>query len=164
MKMAMESFCSLRMVSDYENRYYISAARQGDWLLADHAANAKKLTEQVKRLRSLWDKIRINPPVRQAVEPYRVGDSFQVTAEVNLAELKPDEVDVELYYGNLKSLEVLAASRVEPMTVIEDRGNGHHLFGCNLKCDVSGRFGFTVRVSPRGDERLKSTPKLLTWA
>jgi starch phosphorylase len=164
MKMAMESFCSLRMVSDYEKRFYIPAARQGDLLLADNAANAKKLTEQVKRLRSLWEKIRINPPVRQAVEPYRVGDSFQVTAEVNLAELTPDEVDVELYYGNLKSLEVLTASRVEPMTVLEDRGNGYHIFGCNLKCDVSGRFGFTVRVSPRGDERLKSTPRLLTWA
>ena len=122
------------------------------------------MTEQVKRLRSLWQKIKIHPPVKQAAEPYRVGDSFQVTAEVNLAELSPDEVDVELYYGNLKSLEVLTASRVEPMTVLENHGNGHHLFGCNLKCDVSGRFGFTVRVSPRGDERLKSTPRLLTWA
>ncbi len=164
MKMAMESFCSLRMVTDYENRYYLPAARQGDLLLAENADKAKKLTEQVKRLRSLWKNIQINPPVRQSAEPYRVGDSFQVTAEVNLAELAPDEVEVELYYGNLKSLEVLSASRIEPMTVLEDRGNGHHLYGCNLKCDVSGRFGFTVRVSPRGDERIKSTPRLLTWA
>jgi starch phosphorylase len=164
MKMAMQSFCSMRMVSDYENRYYIPAARQWQLLLADNAEQAKKLTAQIKRLRSSWKKIQINPPVRHTPEPYRVGDSFQVTAEVNLAELTPDEVEVELYYGNLKSLEVLSTSHVEPMQVRENKENGNYIYDCSLMCSVSGRFGFTVRVSPSGDERIKSTPGLLTWA
>jgi glycogen phosphorylase len=163
MKMAMQTFCSLRMVSDYENRYYIPAARQWDLLFADNAGQAYKLAAQIKRLRSLWKKIQINPPVRLTPEPYRVGDSFQVTAEVDLAELTPDEVDVELYYGNLKSLETLSTSHVEPMQMRENNGNGNYLYACSLKCEVSGRFGFTVRVSPAGDERIKSTPGLLTW-
>ena len=163
MKMAMQTFCSLRMVSDYENRYYIPAARQWDLLFADNAGQANKLAAQIKRLRSLWKKIQINPPVRLTPEPYRVGDSFQVTAEVDLAELTPDEVDVELYYGNLKSLETLSTSHVEPMQMRENNGNGNYLYACSLKCEVSGRFGFTVRVSPAGDERIKSTPGLLTW-
>jgi starch phosphorylase len=164
MKMAMESFCSLRMVSDYEKRYYNPAAGRWDLLLANSAAEAKKLAAQLKRLRTHWKKIQINPPVRQTQEPYRVGDSFQVTAEVNLAELTPDEVDVELYYGNLKSLDELSTSHVEPMEVQQDSGSGNFLYGCTLRCEVSGRFGFTVRVSPRGDKRIKSTPRLLTWA
>jgi starch phosphorylase len=164
MKMAMQTFCSLRMVSDYENRYYIPAAGQWDLLLADNAGQAKKLAAQIKRLRSLWKKIRINPPVRLTPEPYRVGDVFQVMAEVNLGELNPNEVDVELYYGNLKSLEILSTSHIEPMKVQENNGNGTFLYGCSLKCEVSGRFGFTVRVSPAGDERIKLTPRLLTWA
>ena len=163
MKMAMQTFCSLRMVSDYENRYYLSAARQWDLLFADSAGQAKKLATQIKRLRSLWKKIKINPPVRLTPEPYRVGDSFQVMAEVNLAELTPEEVDVELYYGNLKSLEILSTSHVEPMKVRESNGNGTYLYECSLKCEVSGRFGFTVRVSPAGDDRIKSTPGLMTW-
>jgi starch phosphorylase len=164
MKMAMESFCSLRMVSDYEKRYYNPAAERWDLLLANNAGEARKLSAQLKRLRTLWEKIQITPPARQTQEPYRVGDSFQVTAEVNLAELAPDEVDVELYYGNLKSLDELSASHVAPMAVQEDFGNGNHLYGCTLKCEMSGRFGFTVRVSPRGDKRIKFTPRLLTWA
>jgi glycogen phosphorylase len=163
MKMAMESFCSLRMVSDYETRYYNPAARRWDLLLADNADEARKLTAQLKRLRTHWKKIQITPPERHTHEPYRVGDSFQVTAEVNLSELVPDEVDVELYYGKLKSLDELSASHVEPMAVRQEVGNGNYLYGCTLKCDVSGRFGFTVRVSPRGDKRIKSTPRLMTW-
>jgi len=164
MKMAMESFCSLRMVSDYEKRYYNPAAGRWDLLLANEAAEAKKLNAQLKRLRTHWKQIQIKPPVRQAQEPCRVGQSFPVTAEVRLAELTPDEVDVELYYGHLKSVDELSASHVEPMAVQEDLGAGNYLYGCTLKCEVSGRFGFTVRVSPRGDKRIKSTPRLVTWA
>ena len=102
--------------------------------------------------------------MRQAQGPYRVGDAFQVTSEVHLGQLQPDEVDVELYYGNLKSLEEVSASHVAPMTVQEDRGHGNYLYGCELICEISGRFGYTVRVAPRGDERIKSTPQLLVWA
>ena len=50
------------------------------------------------------------------------------------------------------------------MTVIEDRKDGNYLYGCDLTCETSGRFGYTVRVATRGDERIKSTPRLLTWA
>jgi len=164
MKMAMETFCSMRMVSEYESRFYIPSARRWDSLVAEKAGEAKKLAAQIKRLRSHWSNITIKPPVRQAAGPFRVGDAFRVTAEVYLGELHADEVDVELYYGILKSLQEVFASHVEPMTVLEDRGKGNYLYGCDLICDVSGRFGYTVRVAPHGDERIKSTPRLLTWA
>ena len=164
MKMAMRTFCSLRMVSDYENIYYKTASEHWDQLFADSAEQAKKLAAQTKRIRSLWKKIKISPPVRLTPEPYRVGDSFQVQAEVDLAELNPEEVDVELYYGNLKSLELLSTSHVEPMKVLNSNGDGKYIYECSLKCEVSGRFGLTARVSPAGDDRIKSMPGLLTWA
>ena len=164
MKMAMEMFCSIRMVSDYKNRFYIPAATRYDALLANQVEEARNLATQIKRLRSLWNKIELQSPVRKNRGPYRVGERFEITAEVNLAELQPDEVDVELYYGQMKSLEDLTSSHAEPMNVLEDRGNGHYLYGCSLTCQGSGRFGFTVRVAPRGDQRVKSTPRLLTWA
>jgi starch phosphorylase len=164
MKMAMEIFCSLRMVADYESRYYDPAAKRFDTLLAKNAEEAKNLAAQIRRLRSLWKDIQIKPPESQSSGPYRVGETFKVSSEVTLGELQPDEVDVELYYGHLKSLEELEVSNGELMSVLEDRGNGHYLYGCSLTCEGSGRFGFTVRITPRGDARIKSTPRLLTWA
>ncbi len=164
MKMAMEMFCSLRMVTDYKDQHYLPAARRYDALLANQAEEAKNLATQIKRLRSHWNNIELLPPVRKNRGTYRVGEKFEVTAEVKLAELRPDEVDVELYFGHMRSLEDLTASRAEPMTVLEEHGNGHYLYGCSLICEGSGRFGFTVRVTPRGDERVKSTPHLLKWA
>jgi starch phosphorylase len=152
------------MVSDYEKRFYIPAVRRWDTLLAENAEEAHSLAAQNNRLHTLWENIEIGSPQRDTLGPYRVGDRFRVTSEINLGEFRPDEVDVELYYGQLESLEKLSPSRIEPMTVVEEKGDGKYLYSCNLICNVSGRFGFTVRVTPAGDARVKSTPRLLTWA
>ncbi len=29
---------------------------------------------------------------------------------------------------------------------------------------IAGRFGFTARATPKGDDWIKNTPELLTWA
>jgi starch phosphorylase len=87
-----------------------------------------------------------------------------VTTKVTLGELRPEEVDVELYYKNLKTGDPLAASNTRQMTMEEDLGNGEYLYACDLTCNHSGRFGFTARVTPRGDDRIKFAPGLLTWA
>ena len=164
MKMAMESFCSLRMVTDYDNNYYLPAAENFDQLTADDAAAAKNYARQIKRIRSRWSQITIGSPVRNFHKPSRVGDQFEVTAEVHLGELGPEEVDIELCYGRLKSVDEIAASSIVTMAVAEDYGNGHFLYNCKLNCESSGRFGFSVRATPHGDDWLKLTPGLITWA
>jgi starch phosphorylase len=49
------------------------------------------------------------------------------------------------------------------MAVQENRGKGQYLYTCKIKCCASGRYGFTVRVTPQGDEMIKSVPGLITW-
>jgi len=67
-----------------------------------------------------------------------VGDNFTVTAVVNLGELRPDEVNIELYYGPLKTVDTISESHYEEMTVKEDHGNGTYLYTCNITCAASG--------------------------
>jgi glycogen phosphorylase len=164
MKMAMEKFCSLRMVKEYVDKLYTPAGRLHDSLLADGAAEARRLAEQVERVRLQWKNVAVGAAVRDSRGTQRVGDTVQVTSVVRLGELRPDEVDVELYYGLYKTFSELSDSRVETMQVLEDRGDGCYLYGCTLACDAAGRFGFSVRATPRGDSWLKFTPGLLTWA
>ncbi len=163
-KMAMQEFCAQCMVKIYEKKFYTEAARNYRTLLQNSAEAAQALNRQRERLVSLWKDIRISTPVRDANGPYRVGESFRVASVVYLGELEPEEVDVELYYGSFKSIEALTASNTQPMSVEEDRGNGSYLYRCTITCDTAGRFGFTSRVIPRGDQRIKFNPKLLTWA
>jgi starch phosphorylase len=160
----MEKFCSLRMVMEYVDKLYSPAGRFHDRLLADGAAEARRLAEQVERVRSQWKNVTVGAAERDSRGTQRVGDTVQVTSAVTLGELRPDEVDIELYYGLYKSFSELSDSRVEALQVLEDRGEGRYLYGCTLACDAAGRFGFSVRATPRGDPWLKFTPGLLTWA
>ena len=164
MKMALRSFSSLRMVSEYEKRFYLPAAQRLHALLENDASEARGLSVRHDRLQAHWKDIRIEPPVRETAGPFRVGETFRVTAKVHLGELQPDEVEVEICYGYLKSVNNLAASNTEQMTVLEDRGNGQYLYVCIITCRDSGRYGFTARVTPQGDDRIRFIPGLITWA
>jgi len=164
MGMAMQHFCTHVMISKYESLFYAPAARRLESLTSDSAKEAVVFSKQYQRLDTLWGNINIETPVQETEGPFRVGDNFTVTAMVNLGELRPDEVNVELYYGPLKAVDMISESHYEEMTVKEDQGNGRYLYICNITCAASGRYGFTVRAVPRGDDRIKFAPGRITWA
>ncbi len=163
-KMAMLEFSSCQMIDKYEKQFYINAANRLRSLVANNAKEARNLAIQRKRLKSLWGNIWMETPVRDEEGPFRVGDQFSVSADVHLGELSPDEVEVELYYGQLKCVDTLSSSHTQQMTVQKNRKKGHYLYTCTVTCKASGRYGFTVRTTPKGDDRIKFTPGLLTWA
>ena len=164
MKMAMRYFSAHRMVAAYEEMFYLPAADQYHRLLQDNAREARSLFNQRERLNNMWKHIRIEQPQRASEGPFRVGDTFRVNSIVHLGELNPDEVDVELFYGTFKSVEALLAGRTHLMNVEENRGNGTYLYACEIKCNHTGRFGFTSRVTARGDDRIKFSPEFIIWA
>lgn len=163
-KMTMENFCSLRMVSEYRDRFYIPALKRLDELLKDNARKAKKMAAQRERLHNFWSTTRIEQPVRDEEGPFRVGDSFNVNTVVNIGEIGPEEIEVQLMYGTLKSLDNLYRPNVVQMEVLENRGKGKYLYNCKVTCGTAGRYGFTARIIPKGDDWIKHAPGLITWA
>jgi len=164
MKMAMKNFCSHVMVSNYNNMFYNPSAKRLQDLLSDNAAEAKALAMQRDRLRALWKFIKLETPVRKQTGPFRAGDTFNVSAEVYLGELKPEELEIQLYFGRMKSVDSVTDGKAETMKVHEHLGDGRYLYECDIICDNSGRFGFTARAIPKGDDWIKYTPEFLTWA
>ena len=164
MKMAMDHFCTHRMVQEYEKKFYIEAGENSKVFLAEGAQKAKQMLKQRQRLISMWKHIKINPPARKEAGPFVIGESFLVTAEVVLGDIRPEEVEVEVYYGKLKAVDKLSESRTQHMEVEKNLGDGRYIYACRLKCDFAGQFGFTVRVFPTGDDYLKFTPGLISWA
>ncbi len=164
MKMAMQDYCSHRMVGEYRDRFYVPALERRRQLLAEDAGEARALSVLHASLKKSWHEIRIGSPIRDLDGPFQVGDTFHVTVDVHLGSIRPDMVDVELYYGRLQRLGKLEAGQTQPMTIAEDREDGNYLYGCTVQCEDSGRYGFTVRVAPRADDWIRYTPGLLTWA
>jgi len=61
-------------------------------------------------------------------------------------------------------VEAIIKGHTVEMNVREDLGDGKYRYECSLTCEVAGRFGFTVRVTPQGDDYIATTPGLITWA
>lgn len=164
MKAALTNFSAHLMVQNYEQKFYIPAARNFFSLTADTAARAKTLVQQRQRLEKAWPGVRAHSPESNLNIPFRVGDSFSVSAEIELGALLPEEVEVELYYGRVKSIEEIQESEVVTMSVAQDHGKGKYTYSCKVPCKKAGRFGFTTRVMPKGDDYLRRTPGFLAWA
>ena len=164
MKIALKEYSGFRMVNEYEKRFYRLAAYSHNDLLEGGACKAQDLVRQAERLKTLWKDIRIEQPVRDAEGPFRVGDKFHASVKVSLGQLLPEEVDVELYYGHVKTFDVIADGRAESMQVEQELGGGKYLYSCSISCGMSGRFGFTARVTPRAGHWIKNRPGFITWS
>ncbi len=163
MKMAMGFFCSHRMVGEYDKRFYGPAKKRFDELIQNDSKEAKELARQREKLIKYWDQIRIDYPERESEGPFRVGEKFTVTTVVNLGQLRPDDVEVELFYGIIKAVDSLSGTRTKKMEMLEAHGNGIYLYTCEITCHQSGRYGFTARVTPQGDEWIRFAPGIITW-
>jgi starch phosphorylase len=163
MKMAITDFSSDRMVREYTSRFYIPAAGNLRELTQDSGRKAKDLALTQSRLNALWSHIRVSKPRIKPTEDFAVGDTFSVVLEVFLGELSPDEVEVQIYHGRLRGTGELENSRAETMKLQSTIAPGRHIYGCRVVCADSGRFGYTARVIPRGDDVLRNTPGLITW-
>ena len=164
MKMALEQFCARKMAVSYNDFFYEPAMRHYYDLTKDAAAKAIQLMNYHKRLREKWHAVSIEQPMRKDDAPLTVGSSLVISTIVHLGELTPDEVDVEFFYGRVKTLESLEEGITQLMVVHEDLGCGSYRYECSLPCEVAGRFGYTARVTPKADDFIKYTPGLITWA
>jgi len=164
MRLILEQFCAHHMIESYYRQFYVPAVENYHQLTADGAAEAQRLRTFHERLMEKWEQITIDQPVGRQDGPFRVGSSLTVTCDVFLGELAPEEVRVELYYGRIKRIDRIKDGQVEPMAVDEDLGQGKYRYACSLACQDAGRFGFTVRIVPAGDDYIRYTPGLITWA
>ncbi|MEW5909277.1 MAG: alpha-glucan family phosphorylase [Thermodesulfobacteriota bacterium] len=164
MKMTMKDFCSLRMLDEYERRYYIPIFHRMKEMLKDNGSSAKRLAKQEERFYAFWKQIRLGSPIQSQRGPFRVGEKMEVAVDIHLGEIKPEEVDVELYNGHMKTSDTLENAQKYLMKMMENYGNGSYRFQGIIPCVGSGRFGFTIRITPQGEELLKDLPGLIAWS
>jgi len=164
MKMAIIDFSSDRMVREYSSRFYIPALRYFRQLTKDSAWKAKEFALTESRLTSLWDCIQLSKPQLSTKADFTVGDTFRITLKAFLGELTPEEVEIQVYHGKVRTSDRLEGSRAENMWLQESLGEGFYMYACTIICSDAGRFGYTARVIPKGDEALTHTPGLITWA
>ena len=163
--MGLSIFSSQRMVQDYQNMFYAPAMQSYEKLSADNGLLASKLVEQKRKLTANFPLMKISEPVIDGDlhSDLHVGDTFRVKVKVFLNELTPDDVDVEIYTGNVNVHNEIITSSSLSMSVAQDMGGGHYMYEREVVCKSSGRFGLTARITPQGSSWKNSVPGFICW-
>ncbi|MDP6546860.1 MAG: alpha-glucan family phosphorylase [Phycisphaerae bacterium] len=144
-------FSSNRMVHDYSVNFYAPAARQWDRLTADDLALAKTLSAWKHELHENFGNIRIesvSDDMDADGHGAQVGKTIRVEATVDLGQLSPNDVLVELYFGSLDEDGQLITGRAAEMTRVSDDSRPAR-YVVDMPCPSSGRAGYTVRILPK---------------
>lgn len=164
-KMALGGFTSNRMVSQYEELMYKPAMDENSSLWENGRARTTSLVKQHKRLNTLWKNVHLERTItNRDISDLHIGDKFEVSTIVHLGELKPEEVDIEVYYGPVNTANKITESHAVKMKMVEDRGNGTHLYRQEIICETTGRFGMTTRATPSGIDWSNVMPGFITWS
>jgi starch phosphorylase len=137
-----------RMVKDYVNLLYAPAAGASRTLAADGYAGAKELAGWRSAVLAAWPAVRVQHVESSGLaDTPELGATLQLRAEVALGGLSPQDVDVQAAYGRVDESDHLHDIRSVSMTPV---GNGeYHRYEGTIPLDVTGPFGYTVRVLPR---------------
>lgn len=153
MKNSMRTVCPMfntnRMLQEYTNRLYAPAARRWAHLSQDKFVAAKSLSHWKRELNNQWGGVRIEKIEANDNAELPVGAKVQVRAKVQLGNVLPDHIAVELYHGRVDAHGRLVEGSSEAMALNESLSNGSFMFQGEIPCLRSGQHGFAVRVVPK---------------
>lgn len=144
-------FNTQRMVQQYFEKYYSPANEKRYKLLESNSVGARELTAWKKYVKEKWNQISVDGvETSVAAKQIFIGQEYPVKANVNLGELKPEDVEVQIYFGPLEEQDNPQYFSTVPMTVTGSKTeDGVYTYSGVLKSNRSGQQGFTIRIVPK---------------
>lgn len=139
-----------RMVREYVERLYLPAAASESAVSADDYAPARELAAWTATVRRTWPEVHVAHVESGGVDSSpHVGEELRVRAFVELGELAPADVAVELVHGRPRGGEQLTEVHVVPLELESHDLGKPAVYTGSVRFDRAGAFGYTVRVVPR---------------
>jgi glycogen phosphorylase len=139
-----------RMVAEYVRRLYAPAAQSSQRMLAEDFAAARSLSAWVGNVVAKWPGVAVLHVDSQlsGTGDAQVGETLTLRAEVALAGLSSEDVEVEAVYGAVDGDERLLDYATVPLRPV-GRTDGMDRFEGDVPLERTGGFGYTVRVLPK---------------
>ncbi len=157
------AFSMARMVKEYTTRFYIPEIEQG-------MCSEQNGYEQVRILAAWKDKIKQSWPSLQLHAEGRgdgqlsLGERVDVHAWVRGDQLRPEDLTVEVVYGEVEE-EQVGVQHALPMQFTEQEQDGSYRYDAPLQPSESGSIAYGVRVLPNHPALVsKHDMGLIRWA
>ncbi len=142
-------FNTARMLRDYANQAYFTTSDRYLTLSANNLAPIKELTQWKTHLLEHWYEIKIESVDISKMDDIKVSQNITVTAKVNLHQLTENDVQVELYQGEISDKEEIINGA---SVIMQYQGKDEHnisIYTVDTSYDSSGFKGLSVRIFPK---------------
>ncbi len=145
-------FNTHRMAREYFEKYYAPSFKKRSILIEKEGNTVKELASWKERIKQNWSQIKvINTLTNGSPKQVFVGEDFPVKAEIDLGNLTPEDVEVQLYFGPVDKQDDPNYSTTVIMNSNSKKSNGYYLYTGNIVSQSSGQKGFTIRIVPKNN-------------
>lgn len=146
-------FTTVRMIEDYQERFYSHLSERGALIKSNNYAEARNIASWKRRVSKLWDGVCIIDSDTYDINKGAIiaGASYRSFAKVELGGLSIDDVGVEIVVAQVLDNEPVKLIKVIPMNFVSVEGSIAS-FECDLVPDVTGSFEIAVRLFAKNDK------------
>ena len=140
-----------RMVEQYFEKFYLKSYEKRMLLKENEWEKAKAFSVWKQNFLSKWDNVKfVNYSQGFAKNVINVGEKIKVQTEIDLGDLLPQDVEVQVYYGKDDEINKPYKNSflsLSPSTKYEN--SNVYLYEGEITCSNSGNFGYTFRILPK---------------
>ena len=157
-------FNTYRMVSDYNEKFYINAAGNFKKLKENDFTPLKELMKWKAHIEKHFGDIKISDITYDKKLNFSVGEKLKVDVLTDLGAIEPGDVKVEVYFGRMERDDRLISSELALLNHdVEYSGEGT-LYSGSITCMTTGNLGFKIRITPKHHHQVDSMEmNLVKW-
>jgi len=138
-------------VQQYTEKFYLKAYKNRKELIANNYEQCKVFTKWKANLLANWDKIKfVSVNHSEDLSEIKIGSKYKIFAEIEMGLLTKDDIEVQIYFGKLDNIDFADENLFETMQCVDyNNGNVVTKYDGSIKCDITGEFGYTLRILPK---------------
>ena len=143
------NFTMKRQLDDYINQYYTPLYERSRILLENNGRKAHELAQWKVKVAQAWSNLEVldvnhHNSTQKALQ---MGDEFKAELVIDLKELSPEDIGVELIYGQKKNDVVEKLLGVFQMQLTKTEGS-IATFNLSFPATIAGVYDFAFRIFP----------------
>lgn len=171
MKESMRSigraFSTVRMLHDYINDFYVPQMNRTKRIVDSNYQIAKTLSDWKSIIEHNWSSVDIRMSKDMNLfDEIKIlsGQPIKAQVSVQLGNIDPRDVTVELYYGKIGESGNIENATVKPMELAEKSNQGMYTYTGDIIIEDGGNYGYTFRIVPSNPDMInKHDMSLIKW-
>lgn len=142
-------YSTARMLVDYCNKLYMPLANLHNKYYTDLNKIAQ-MEEWKRELYRNWNNIQIKEQDNMNNIAVDAGEKIEVNCIIKLPNISPENIEVEVYFGQIKDNGMVEKVCVIPMEMYEENSEEKtYYYTAQIELTTGGNYGYTFRVMPK---------------